>query len=125
MFGKFIAWVTHITIPASTNEEAGTSWAIDKALDFFGKKSEFNTIIETHYRHRRMRELWSGSRVNEWAELHSHWRTVKKVMDGVREKVGGDEGVLNLDEEELIAMVKEIGQEMKAAWIAQEAQEQI
>jgi len=43
-----------------------------------------------------LKESFSGSRVRDWTELGEYWKGVKLVMDEVRVRLGGEEGIVDL-----------------------------
>jgi hypothetical protein len=80
--------------PRMTAEE--TAALAREALVFFNKKEEYETLLRLRSARAQLKESFKGTVVNEWAELDGHWRGVKKIMDGVRERVGGDDGILHI-----------------------------
>ncbi|RDB14556.1 hypothetical protein Hypma_016242 [Hypsizygus marmoreus] len=85
----------------------------DEALVYFGKKEEFEREEREREARVRLKEMFSGSRVRDWADMGEYWKGVKMIMDGVRERVGGDEGVLRVLDEEGKEGIRKIVLEVK------------
>lgn len=61
-----------------------------EALVYFGKKDEFEAVVRDKQLTRRIKELFNGHLVMEWTAV-LYWGTIKKIMDKVRERIGGDD----------------------------------
>lgn len=80
--------------------EAEKKRVIDEALDYFHKKEEFEALAQARAARVRLKVGFDGKKVNQWCDLGDYWKGVKLVMDGVRKKCGGDEGVLGIIDSE-------------------------
>lgn len=87
----------------------------DEALVHFGKKAEFDENNRVRAARMRLKEDFSGTNVRDWTELGEYWKGVKIIMDAVRMRVGGDEGVLKILEEEGVEGLKKVVLEVKNA----------
>jgi len=63
---------------------------------YFGKKEAFDKLARERHRRLLLKEIFNGARVSDLAGLGTNWKRVKWVMDAVRARVGGDEGVLDI-----------------------------
>lgn len=116
MYAEFVEWV-ETTKPSShpynqlTREEKFDRIRED-ALVFFNKKKEFEDLAKSRMDKARLKEAFSGSRVRDWTGLGEYWKGVKLIMDEVRERLGGEQGLLQfLDdhtEDELKAVVLQV-----------------
>ncbi|KAK0464571.1 uncharacterized protein EV420DRAFT_1760578 [Desarmillaria tabescens] len=84
----------------------------EEALRHFGKDVVLNVQMSEITARTRLKAAFNGKIVAEWAEMGTHWRGVKMIMDRVREQCGGgDEHVMEMldneenGEEKLIQMV--------------------
>lgn len=121
MYAGFIEWAGDRTQDhVSTNGTSGKTQVVpdarEAALDFFNKRTELEAR-RTEARRKELLKTWfSGSRIRDWTELGNYWPGVKKIMDGVRAKFGGDENVAKfLDKEggeELGSVVLEVQAEL-------------
>lgn len=99
MYQEFVEWARNQPL----NPRIGSEHAIRKALEYFNKDAEYDGLITDLEKKKRIKELWSGNKVREWTRIseQGQWRTVREVMNRVREKLAGDEGVGQLEEDEL------------------------
>lgn len=65
-----------------------------EALIFFERKQAFDTLGVERSNRIWIKEHFSGSIVREYADLGGYWKGVKLIMDEVRVRLGGDEGIL-------------------------------
>ncbi|KAL0578635.1 G4 quadruplex nucleic acid binding protein [Marasmius crinis-equi] len=72
----------------------------EEALVHFGKKTELEAFLRQTKTRETLKKVFNGHNVRDWAQLGTRWKTVKLVMDAVREKFGGDEGLMNIIETE-------------------------
>ena len=90
--------------------------AREAALDFFKKRSELHERRNSQKRKEVLKGVFSGNNVRDWTNLGNYWLGVKQIMDGVRERLGGDEkiGVLVSEkgEEELRGVVLAVQAEL-------------
>lgn len=71
----------------------------EEALIYFNKKYELEARVTAQANRERVRKTFCGHNVRDWMGLGDHWRGVKLVMDEVRKRMGGEDGVLRfLDE---------------------------
>jgi hypothetical protein len=124
MYAEFVNWVsaaqqdqeTHDAVQETSTPTKAKDDMINEALVYFDKKEEFEELARSRLQRARFKDVFNGHKVNEWAGLESRWREVKLVMDDVRGKVGGDEGIGKLlqekGEEELKRIVLESKDEL-------------
>jgi hypothetical protein len=121
MYAEFVEWVENQRErwEADGEVEDGTARkekAVEEALVYFNKKEEFEELARSRLNRTRMKEGFNGHKVNEWAGMASNWMEVKRIMDGVRMKIGGDEGIAKFlkdsGEEELKKVVLEVKDEL-------------
>lgn len=104
MYMEFVQWASEKAaafFPVEEDESKVTKeehWVAfrDRTLAHFNKKEKFDAINDERVRRVHLKQVFSGSRVRDWAELGEHWKGVKMIMDVVREKYGGDGGILEL-----------------------------
>jgi len=97
MYAEFVRWVE--TRPPTTSlylrsREEKQRQIREEALIFFNKKEEFEGLARDRQNRSRLKEVFSGSRVRDWAELGEYWKGVKLIMDEVRTRMGGEEAIL-------------------------------
>ncbi|KAJ8509247.1 hypothetical protein ONZ45_g8561 [Pleurotus djamor] len=68
----------------------------DEALDFFKKRDVFEAAAKARLLRTTLRSVWRGHQVRDWAELGEHWSGVSRIMNGVREELGGDEKIAQI-----------------------------
>ncbi|KAG5645465.1 hypothetical protein DXG03_006010 [Asterophora parasitica] len=108
MYAEFVEWAFAKQAAVEQGESDRGAGAEEKqklacqenSLVYFNKKQEFDALVRVREQRARLKEIFSGSRVRDLAELGEYWKGVKLVMDAVRAKFGGDEGILKLDEKE-------------------------
>ncbi|KAG7088445.1 hypothetical protein E1B28_012437 [Marasmius oreades] len=71
-----------------------------EALVHFGKKSELEEFLQQVRTRETVKGIFNGHNVNEWTQLGGRWKSVKLVMDAVREKYGGERGLMDIIETE-------------------------
>ncbi|KAG6899221.1 hypothetical protein C0993_012135 [Termitomyces sp. T159_Od127] len=108
MYAEFVQWVTeksantlHETeneVDVMTSEERQTVLR-EHALVYFNKKQEFDMMVRKRNERARLKEVFNGVTVRQWTNLGEDWKMLKLVMDTVREELGGDEGILKLNDE--------------------------
>ncbi|KAJ7158906.1 hypothetical protein C8R46DRAFT_1110730 [Mycena filopes] len=109
MYAQFVQWVTEQQTHLDAASVASTSpmsneERIQHALEYFGKKAEFDALNREEAEKARLKELkdagFNGVKVREWVGLAEHqWQDVKMIMDEVRGRVGGDPGILKILDE--------------------------
>jgi hypothetical protein len=72
----------------------------NEALVHFNKKAQFDAIDDSRIVKQIVKARFNGTKVGEWTDLTGRWREVKKIMDVVRERLGGEEGVIRFLEAE-------------------------
>lgn len=124
MYAEFVEWAMERTAQATTDtirlskeeQEERQREIRDEALVYFGKKEEFDAVNREHSQRVRLKQTFTGSKVRDWTDLGEYWKGVKLIMDAVRLRVGGDEGVLKIldgeGEEGLKRIVLEIKDEL-------------
>jgi hypothetical protein len=97
MYAEFVKWVetrprtTSLNLPSREERQRQIR---EEALIFFNKKEEFESLARDRQNRSRLKEVFSGSRIRDWAELGEYWKGVKLIMDEVRARMGGEEAIL-------------------------------
>ncbi|KAG6872417.1 hypothetical protein C0995_009931 [Termitomyces sp. Mi166 len=108
MHTEFVQWAAEkaAAAPPETQHEAHMTTIEERqlafreyALAYFKKKQEFDMMVHKQSERARLKEVFNGSTVRHWTNLGEDWKTLKLVMDTVREELGGDVGVLKLYDE--------------------------
>jgi hypothetical protein len=115
MYAEFVQWV-QANAQSKPSEHGSREERQEKirleALAFFQKNEEFEALAQARNDRQLLKEVFSGSRVREWAEMGERWKGVKAIMDAVRQRLGGEEGVLKFvrqnSEDELKKVVLEV-----------------
>jgi hypothetical protein len=97
MYAEFVKWVetrARTTSSDLPSREERQRQIREEALIFFNKKEEFESLARDRLNRLRLKEVFSGSRVRDWAELGEYWKGVKLIMDEVRTRMGGEEAIL-------------------------------
>ena len=104
MYAHFVEWVNQLSsklsVTSSHNEQHSfalsdqLSQVREEALVFFEKKRVFESIVRERLDRQKIKEVFRGSCVRDWADLGNNWRGVKFIMDNIRQKLGGNDGVL-------------------------------
>lgn len=110
MYAEFVEWAMEKavaaassgdTVPESTEMRQERELKLrNEALVYFKRKEVFDATVRERFLRARVKEVFRGSTVRDWTDLGEHWKGVKIVMDGVRERVGGEEGVMRILEAE-------------------------
>jgi hypothetical protein len=109
MYAEFVVWAQERAAAQGTTGRAKLSkeereerqFKIrDEALVYFGKKEAFDTLTREYSQRIRLKQVFSGSKVRDWAGIGEYWVGVKMIMDAVRLQVGGEDGVLKILDEE-------------------------
>lgn len=99
MYAEFVQWVKDMQPRSPLYNELSEEERIQRihedALTFFKKKEELNNLVNLRLRKLRLKESFSGDRVREWTQIGNHWKGVKLIMDEVRQRLGGEQGVSN------------------------------
>ncbi|KAG6909300.1 hypothetical protein DXG01_001244 [Tephrocybe rancida] len=121
MYAEFVAWAKEknaLAAPVADGslvkrtEEERQAFR-DAALVHFNKKDHFDALARERDQRATLKHVFNGFSVRDWAELGDYWKGVKLIMDAVRERFGGDEGVLRLYGEEGEEGVKRVVLEEK------------
>jgi hypothetical protein len=103
MYAEFIEWVEKSRPQLAESENPSLprgercAKAREDALIFFEKREAFDAIIKARTRRQSFKACFNGTLVRDWAELRDgDWEAVKLIMDEVKEKLGGDEGIMDL-----------------------------
>ncbi|KAG6865195.1 hypothetical protein C0991_004566 [Blastosporella zonata] len=118
MYAEFAQWVTEkASVAASsglehdsddmTTEQRQLAFR-EHALDYFNKKHEFDALVCRRGQRARLKEVFNSANVRDWANLGNDWQSLKLIMEAVREKLGGEEGVLKLYDESGESGVKQL-----------------
>lgn len=118
MYFGFIEWAGNLS--QSPNNYTRAAGAIPDAketsLDFFDKRAVYEERREEQRHREFLKNVFSGHRVRDWAGLGNNWFGVKKIMDAVRERFGGEHNVrkfaLEEGEESLRKVVLEVQAEL-------------
>lgn len=103
MYAEFVAWAKQqaaVTTGAGAPAEDATRSVQQEALVHFNKEEEFYASSRAVDTRVRLKGAFNGHDVRMWTGLGEYWKGVKMVMDRVRERLGGDEGVLRVLDEE-------------------------
>jgi hypothetical protein len=85
----------------------------DEALVYFKQREAFDALTRERFLRMRVKEVFRGSKVRDWTGLGEHWKGVKIVMDAVRDRIGGEEGVIKILETEGEEGIKKIVLDIK------------
>jgi len=118
MYHEFVEWAMEKVLAATERGEElpgqGSKVVMkDEALEYFGKKNAFEALVRERTRRLGLKEVFCGHKVRDWADLGNHWKGVKLIMDGVRERYGGDEGVWKIYDKEGEEGVKKVVMQVK------------
>lgn len=101
MYAEFVEWVekqkTTLELERGQSREfvLGELQAnVQEALVFFKKKEAFDALVLERSNKIRLKGVFSGSTVHNWADMKGYWKGVKLIMDEVRARLGGEDGVL-------------------------------
>ncbi|KAH9480617.1 hypothetical protein JR316_0007217 [Psilocybe cubensis] len=116
MYAEFVEWVKATKPSSHPYNQLPRQERFDRiredALRFFNKKKEYEDLAKLRAAKTRLNDLFSGTHVRNWTGLGGHWIGVKKIMDEVRNRLGGEEGVLKFleghTEDDLKAVVLEV-----------------
>lgn len=87
-----------------------------EALVFFKKKAAFDALTLERSNRIRLKKIFSASTIRDWTNMGEYWKGIKLIMDEVRVRLAGEEGVLDfLDkngEQNLKEMVLQVKDEL-------------
>ncbi|XP_006462523.1 hypothetical protein AGABI2DRAFT_193648 [Agaricus bisporus var. bisporus H97] len=117
MYFGFIEWAGNLSqSPNYTRASGDIPDAKEASLDFFNKRAVYEERREEQRHREFLKNVFSGHRVRDWANLGNNWFGVKKIMDAVRERFGGEHNVrkfaLEEGEESLRKVVLEVQAEL-------------
>lgn len=97
MYTEFVEWISRRPprsgLYAELSHAEKAQRIREDALIFFNKKDEFDALARLRLCRLRLKETFSGIQVRDWTEMGNYWKGVKLIMDEVRERLGGDQGV--------------------------------
>ncbi|KIK69537.1 hypothetical protein GYMLUDRAFT_33911 [Collybiopsis luxurians FD-317 M1] len=99
MYSDFVTWIhERFAITSSDMEQVRQlrERVRNEALIEFGRHEEVETYVREFEVRKALKTVFNGSTVNAWTGLGNNWRGVKVVMDMVRERCGGEEGILRI-----------------------------
>jgi len=115
MYADFVKWLETRAPTTSLDfrsREERHRQIQEEALIFFNKKEEFESLARDRQNRSRLKEVFSGSRIRDWAELGEYWKGVKLIMDEVRTRMGGEGAILEFlnknSEEDLKKIVLQV-----------------
>ncbi|KAH6912670.1 hypothetical protein BKA70DRAFT_1097375 [Coprinopsis sp. MPI-PUGE-AT-0042] len=124
MYAEFVQWVndrrpTSLDVPPVSDQAISQATESElyrsvreEALKHFNKASEYNAAQTARETQQKVRSVFSGHQVRDWADLGEHWKGVKMIMDEVRKRMGGEGKVLEFyderGEEALAALIRDV-----------------
>jgi hypothetical protein len=116
MYQEFIDYAREIAEQEQRIEEThrmkrDNAAILQEALEFFGKREEFDTMVYTHGRRQRLKLKFSGTKVIQWTGLSNNGAAVGAIMRAVRLKFTEDE-ILATEEDCLKATVLQMQQDL-------------
>jgi hypothetical protein len=70
-----------------------------EALAFFGKREEYDALVQANERRVRLKAIWNGKKVGEWVGV-GNYRMISRVMAVMRRTIG-EEKIGQMTEDEL------------------------
>ncbi|KAG9315899.1 hypothetical protein JVU11DRAFT_3548 [Chiua virens] len=101
MYLDFLVWAQGKT--PTTSSAGPCQEAAEEALVRFGKKSEWDAMVNGRYAKTWLKSNFNGKLVAEWTGLG--WKGVKAVMDDVRSSAGGECALVGMEPEKLKKLV--------------------
>lgn len=110
MYQAFFQWSEARAVSSTKNDgqpqgiwepehkEAFTKSVRGEALVFFGKREEYDALVQANERRIRLKAIWNGKKVGEWTGENG--RVIGKVMSLMRQTIG-EEKIGEMTEEEL------------------------
>ena len=106
MYAEFVSWVRKLQEQQgvqNTDRDDSSATEVgdlkEEALVYFNKKDEFEVLARARVTRKQLKSVFNAQKVADWTGPSSDWRTVKSVMQGMRGRLKGDEGVLKCWEE--------------------------
>ena len=121
MYAEFVEWVivqrrAHELVQESRPRKENTD-LINEALVYFGRKEAFDELTRSRTTRARFKTAFNGQKVTEWAGLDQkdqNWQALKLIMDGIRQRLGGDDDILSFWEQNGEEGLKRMTLEVKA-----------
>lgn len=101
MYFDFLVWAQD-KVPTTATSEPHQD-AVEEALVTFGKKAEWEAMVQEGHARSWMKSNFNGKLVAEWTGLG--WKGVKAVMDDVRSSVGGERALVGMEPEQVKNLV--------------------
>ncbi|EPQ54475.1 hypothetical protein GLOTRDRAFT_139061 [Gloeophyllum trabeum ATCC 11539] len=125
-FGDFVDEVASLQMPLGTDEliqsrRSSNKQIREEALLYFGKKSEYDDVIHANWVRMRLKTTFTGLKVVEWTNLWG--KKVSEVMKETKRRVGGDDAMARLDEEEVRIWVLRVYEDLRLVWDREEAEQ--
>ncbi len=111
MYQAFLQWNDASVSPVATNDgqprekqetedkEAVRKSVRGEALAFFGKREEYDALVQANERRVHLKAIWNGRKVGEWVGVGNN-RMISKVMAVIRRTIG-EEKIGQMTEEEV------------------------
>jgi hypothetical protein len=111
MYQAFLQWSKARISPAAENDgqlqekqesedrEAIRESVRKEALAFFGKREEYDALVQANERRVRLKAIWNGKKVGEWIGV-GNYRMIGRVMAVMRRTIG-EEKIGQMTEDEL------------------------
>ncbi|KAJ3802483.1 hypothetical protein GGU11DRAFT_865496 [Lentinula aff. detonsa] len=102
MYFDFVAWANErsaqsgVTSVDMEKVERRQERVREEALVEFGRRDEVATVVREFEGRKKIKNGFNGTVVDAWIGSNGNWRKVKTVMDKVRERHGGEEGILRI-----------------------------
>lgn len=100
MYADFLVWAQDRTPITTGGLHRDT---VEEALVVFGKKSDWDAMVQDTYERTWLKNNFNGKLVAEWTGLG--WKGVKAIMDDVRSSVGGERALVGMEAEQLKNLV--------------------
>lgn len=109
MYSRFVDWAQEQ--PMSESPLLPADAAVAEALSYFNKKAEYGISLEEYTQkaakveaRKTLKLIFNGTMVGEWTGLDN--RRVKIVMDKIRQELGGESGLLGLEQSRIQQLVE-------------------
>ena len=112
MYNNFPTWVEGQSFDnKALNLTLTTDITVQEALDYFGKRKEYDMLMNEydrlenlHAARRRVKAIFNGALITEWTGLQG--LDVRRMMEKVRQRTGGEEAMDGMGVEEVEGLVK-------------------
>ena len=122
MYRLFFEWIEVQKAAIPDDEKDCSSKALrlqDEALVFFGRKDEYEMLVEKNSRRLYLKSIWNGTKVGEWTGWYG--RKVGLTMKHVRQTIG-EEKLAYMQEHEVKEIVLEAMKIVEERLKAEEAE---